>query len=522
MSLQKIGWKRPYSPIILILLLGFGLRLLGLDGQSLWWDELKTWERATMPLNEMVSNLIGIRDQVPLYYWLMRFWAQLGTEAAILRLFSVFFGLLSVALVYKIGRLLAGQVAGTLGAFLLAISPFHIWYSQEVRMYAWLVSLLLLAHLLLLRLLRQNRVRWWLAYGLLMTAALYTHYFTFLILLVHYVFFVLHRQQFKRQTAGWFVTMAGVGAAFAPWVWLVLTRTDGYSTAVPDWLTLIQWRDLPLTLRLFATGFGLGGQWPGAANGLLFILGAAAAVPFIRLKNGGGGQRPFPHQTLHVRLLFLWFTLPLAITFLVSLDNPLGQTGSFSLYNDRYLLIILPPFLLLAALGWQRFRRLQIAFWLGLLLITGITAVSLAQQISNPRFARNDWRTAVAQIEAIGSGPHLIIGHKDVLLPVSYYGNGRLQFIQIPPPETEEITPAFSEAMESQMQLAAEQNSLVWHAELFYNLNPHGFPDERNALVASEADTLTGRWLAARYARVDVQRLPGIRITLYDISATSP
>ena len=150
MNWQKGWWKRPlrlgsvqaYPTLLLILLLAFALRLYGLANQSLWWDELKTWERATVPLNQMLTNLIGIRDQVPLYYWMMRFWRTIGTEPTILRLISVYFGTLSIPLVYKIGRRLDGQATGLLSAFLLAISPFHIWYSQEVRMYTLLPALL--------------------------------------------------------------------------------------------------------------------------------------------------------------------------------------------------------------------------------------------------------------------------------------------------------------------------------------------------------------------------------------------
>ena len=83
----QLHWrKRPLLPLLFLLLLAFGLRLYGLASQSLWWDELKTWERTTMPLDEMLTGLIGIRDQVPFYYWIMRFWSQIGTEAVILRL----------------------------------------------------------------------------------------------------------------------------------------------------------------------------------------------------------------------------------------------------------------------------------------------------------------------------------------------------------------------------------------------------------------------------------------------------
>jgi hypothetical protein len=116
--------KLPLNQLLVILLLAFGLRLYGLATQNLWWDELKTWERAAMPLNEMLTDLIAIRDQMPLYYWLMRFWAQIGTDAVILRLFSVYLGTASVAFLYQIGRRLGGPNTACWQPFCWQSHPF--------------------------------------------------------------------------------------------------------------------------------------------------------------------------------------------------------------------------------------------------------------------------------------------------------------------------------------------------------------------------------------------------------------
>lgn len=515
-------WRRTThtnTHLVFVLWLAFGLRLYGLATQNLWWDELKSWERAAMPLNEMLTDLIGIRDQVPFYYWLMRFWAQIGTDTVILRLFSVYLGTASVAFLYQIGRRLAGPNTGLLAAFLLAISPFHIWYSQEVRMYALLPALLLLAHFCLLRLLDNNRWQLWVLYGVAMTAALYTHYFAFFAVMVHYIFFVLHLRHMRRQTLSWFLTMLAVGAAFAPWVTLVLTQTDGYRTAVPNWINHIQWIDLPLTLTVFAAGFGLGrASWLAAIAAALFLIGIASSLGFVRKKSAA--NEALSAQTLHTRLLLIWLVLPLTLTFFVSLGNGLLFANGFSIYHDRDLLISLPPFLLLAALGWQRWQRQAILFWPLLLLVTLISGLGLSQQVNNPAYNRSSWPMAITQIQVICGDTAVIIGQKDVLLPVAYYANGRYPFVQIPPPETDEVTLAFAAVMAQQLTLAAEQHNLVWHAEQIINDDPHGFPEARSAAVASADDTPTRRWLADHYRKLEQIQLPGMRLTLYDLSVT--
>ena len=153
-----------------------------------------------------------------------------------------------------------------------------------------------------------------------------------------------------------------------------------------------------------------------------------------------------------------------------------------------------------------------------LLIVTLISGMGLWQQVNNSAYARSGWLTAFAQMETISSETAVIIGHKDVLLPVSYYGNGRFPFVQIPPPETNEITPIFAETMAQQLAEAAEQGDLVWHAEQFYNFDPHGFPNVRNAAVASTVETPTQIWLNGRFTPLEQLQLPGIRLTLYDLT----
>jgi len=49
------------------------------------------------------------------------------------------FGVIAVALVYRLGRRLGGRspiLVAALAALLLATSRFHIWWSQEIRMYS--------------------------------------------------------------------------------------------------------------------------------------------------------------------------------------------------------------------------------------------------------------------------------------------------------------------------------------------------------------------------------------------------
>ena len=78
----------------------------------------------------------------PLYYALLHGWtAILGTGPAALRLLSVVVGVLTIPLLYLVARRMFTRRVALLATFLLTISPLHVYYSQEVRMYG-LVALL--------------------------------------------------------------------------------------------------------------------------------------------------------------------------------------------------------------------------------------------------------------------------------------------------------------------------------------------------------------------------------------------
>ena len=127
--------------LALFVLLAFALRVLRLDFQPLWWDEGYSVWFATHPLGQMAA-LTAQDIHPPLYYALLHGWiGLLGAGPVSLRLLSVLFGVLAIPAIYLAGRRMLTRRAALLAAFLLAISPLHVYYSQEVRMYG-LVALL--------------------------------------------------------------------------------------------------------------------------------------------------------------------------------------------------------------------------------------------------------------------------------------------------------------------------------------------------------------------------------------------
>src|SRR5512135_2926052 len=83
--------------------LAFFLRVYRLADSNIWWDE--GW---TIWLSRHDLAWIALRtasdEHPPLHYWLMHFWnLAAGTQAFAGRWLSLFFSVLAVALLYRIG-----------------------------------------------------------------------------------------------------------------------------------------------------------------------------------------------------------------------------------------------------------------------------------------------------------------------------------------------------------------------------------------------------------------------------------
>lgn len=361
-----------------IVLVGFGLRVYRLEAQSLWYDEGFSVWLARQPLPAVTFGDFN----PPLYYYLLHFWVQAaGTTEFAVRYLSVFFGLLTVAATFGLGRTLFGPAAGLAGAVLTAASPFLIWYSQEARMYALAVLLGVLASWLVWKGFSGRRL--WPAYALTVAAGAYTHYLSLLVPLGHAVFAAARALDPKQRPAfkGW--ALAGVGAALAylPWVPTALehARLQTYWAGRPDVLGLFQ-----DAAARFVAGFSLEADRALAFGYAFFGLAGLglllAVLAGSRFRAGGF-------------LLGLVGLLPVSIVLGLAYYRPK--------FEPRYLIFVWPALALLgvAPLGLAARLRPWPLRWLAALpalmtlLAVGIpAAVADYNLYTDPRYGKDVWR----------------------------------------------------------------------------------------------------------------------------------
>lgn len=133
--------------LLAITAVALALRLIGVREWSLWIDEAHTWRDATQPLAGPDGFLGSGRAEYPLAFLLLRGLLALGladTEAG-LRAPFVAIGTLTVPLVAICGRRLIGSWPAVFAAALLAVHPWHVFWSQSARGYAVLVLVAVIA-----------------------------------------------------------------------------------------------------------------------------------------------------------------------------------------------------------------------------------------------------------------------------------------------------------------------------------------------------------------------------------------
>jgi hypothetical protein len=144
--------------VLFITLVGGWLRVLLLDQKGLWLDETFSVWLAKHSFGEMLHWVASIDQHPPLYYLLLHSWVALKGDAPYtIRLLSALFGAGTIPIIYLIGKRMSGTVMGLAAAVILALSPFHIYYAQETRMYTLLTFNAAVAIYALVRLLTDPR-----------------------------------------------------------------------------------------------------------------------------------------------------------------------------------------------------------------------------------------------------------------------------------------------------------------------------------------------------------------------------
>lgn len=183
---------------------------------------------------EVISTLAMNRaEQGPVYYALARAWCDVfGADPYQLRMFSVLVGILLIAATYVLGCELFGTaLAGGISAALVAVSPFHLAYSQEARPYVLWELFMVLASITLWRAVQKPTIQRWSLYAATLSLSFYTQLLTAAFFIAQCIFMAIWQ---KRLHKHFLIAIGAVLLTFAPWLVLV-----------PDHATKSNWLSAP-------------------------------------------------------------------------------------------------------------------------------------------------------------------------------------------------------------------------------------------------------------------------------------
>lgn len=325
----------------LITLIGAALRLYGLDIQSLWYDEIASWNQSKA---SSLGNLLDtMRDNVHPPGWVFIVHISrslLGDSEIALRMPSAIAGIVSIPFIYALGKKLFSEHVGLIAAALMSVLWAPIYYSQESRAYAILILLSIATTYCLIKLVNElehgnTRTPTLISYILLCSACSYIHYSGLLLVVIQGVWAVLRFKSSAKAMATLFGVYIVQIFLYLPWLFELFADIERKEF----WVNEISNPGQVLNFFFFK----------GSSNDtyisilLISLVALMIAITLIRgmIKIINRDHKITKSNTV---LLLILFAAPYAAFYMKSLI-------SSPILIPRYILVSLPAAYLLVAVG---------------------------------------------------------------------------------------------------------------------------------------------------------------------------
>jgi hypothetical protein len=382
------------GPTLLLVLLALVIRL-GISDRPLWFDEASTyWQARPSPLIQ------GCLSFSTLPALLVRQLPGRWERPWMLRLPFLLLGLGSIVLFQLAVRELDGDRAARVTALLLSLSPFHAYYSTEMRMYALVLFAAAANFLFFIRILHRHGAWNWLGYGAATVLGIAAHLFFVLLLVAQGAYLLIED---RRLLGRWLVAQIPIAIGAAPAVWYGLV-VHGVSADKLGWIHRRPLLALVGTVYSFLMGvvvvpvfwWWVLAALTAASFGFLFLRGILADRPL---------------RTL----LVLSAIAPLAALIIASV-----WADVYSEQTTRYLAFLQPFFFLLAVRGWlainsPRLRATVLGTMIVALCLSLVPMFTMWDQVG-----MGNYDQAAARLRALAEAHDRIVCSKRVGLPIAY------------------------------------------------------------------------------------------------------
>ncbi len=339
---------------MLAVLATYYLIMLLARSQSVWFDEGYSIIIAQKPIGQLLA-LTAVDAHPPFYYLLLKGWAGVfGWGEFALRSLSATAAAVTVGVtLLLIRRLFTLRVALATLPFLV-IAPFFLRYGYEIRMYALVGLIGLLATFVLVQAAASKQSRWWVIYAVLVALGMYTLYMSVVIWFAHLIWLVVgtirRKQPLLRQK--WVIAYAGAIVLFVPYLPTFIDQT--LHSALPgigSALTIEKLSGVLGLLLSYTPSWQIGGL---LSLGLLAVVGLGIYLAVFIWKQSSLERRQ------NLQLIFFCAGVPLGFYILVSL---LPRPFFVDRYMAHVAIFIYGLLGIIATLGWRIGKRFTAAFF---------------------------------------------------------------------------------------------------------------------------------------------------------------
>ncbi len=491
-SAGQLGLLLHYATLSMIVIIGGWLRLTGLGRQSLWFDEADIVVRAQRPFDVVLQTFTATGENGPLYNILLALWIRVaGISEIAVRFPSAIAGLLAIPLIYILGRRLMSAQVGLLGAGLLAISPYHVWYSQEAKMYSMVVLLAIVSTLALVEALCSNR-RWlWAAYVVATSLMFYTHVATVLVFAAQVGYVALTWRSWRDRHNSLLVSGALLTLPYIP---IALWAVPVLEGKVSTWHPTVGLMD---ALRIIGIKLAVNRMDPPDLEERAAIIFALTAL--------GGLVWLVVQDRVHWRgiLLGLLALVPPVGLWVLSIHN--------SVFSDRYAIVALPAYLLLIAVAITALTRSRWLWPVGMIVMAAILIFSWAplRDVNRSSAAqKEDWRSAYAHVaERAMPGDVLVLHPGYIATTLEYYEQREpaLKELQVATIPTFKVNWLTKPIMIDLLRIQVAPETRFWLVQ-----SPDRVP-------AEDPDKMLETWLRETGAVEFDETLNGVKVTLFQM-----
>jgi len=393
------------KPLLAIAIASLAIRLQNLGTMSLWLDEIWSVNNSLRSPLEILLSQDPARSYP--FHLVLHVSLWFGNNEFMARLPSAIFGMLAIPLIYMLGKQLYNRNVGLLSAFLLSFWPYHVWYSQEARMYSLFFLLTTASMIVFNKLLLKGTKKLWNAYLAVTMLGCYTHFY-FIFVIGIQIFYAIYMRAWKlpKWTKQNLLILAGT--MFLTSI-LIIPFIQGAINMILSGPGL----SIPWGLEAHNFWFETFSYLSIGLFGMLFALPLFTVGLYFSLKSS--------YRASGV-LVGLWIFVPTLLLFVLTvLLRPL--TG------NRYLIYIMPAYVIMLSHGLLTAsaklkphlpkKQTLIAFYFATVIFGTLAAPTI---LFMPLTPREDWRACVAQLnENVGPNEAILCYPTFISMCLDYY-----------------------------------------------------------------------------------------------------